>query len=198
MTRGTGLLEEYLKKRRAKIVTVLLPFVNTILDIGCGDDYYFLTQVNAKKKLGIDIDVKPFHNYAYNIIYHDLIYGLPYFNKSIDAVTILAVIEHLEQKDFKNLLDEINRVLKDNGKLIITTPNIVSKRILELMAKLSMVSKVEMDDHKRYYSTKALIKILKEKGFINIGVGYFELGLNKWAYCEKTSLITKDETTIRK
>lgn len=49
---------------------------------------------------------------------------LPYANHSFDVVTATEVIEHLE--NFRALLREIYRVLKDDGLLVLTTPNILN------------------------------------------------------------------------
>lgn len=45
---------------------------------------------------------------------------LPFENGQFTSITIMAVIEHVYEQ--KELLDELNRVLKDDGILIITVP----------------------------------------------------------------------------
>ncbi len=49
---------------------------------------------------------------------------LPYKDNFFDAITFTEVIEHLE--DHRKILKEINRVLKKDGVLIVTTPNILN------------------------------------------------------------------------
>lgn len=49
---------------------------------------------------------------------------LPYENASYDLVTCTEVIEHLEH--YRETLREINRVLKPDGTLVLTTPNILN------------------------------------------------------------------------
>jgi len=49
---------------------------------------------------------------------------LPWKDNSFDLVTITEVVEHLE--NFHIILREINRILMPNGKVIITTPNILN------------------------------------------------------------------------
>src|SRR5262249_35339231 len=56
----------------------------------------------------------------------DLNQKLPIPDKSTDVVVSVEGIEHLENPH--SFLREVNRVLKDDGKLILTTPNIVSLR----------------------------------------------------------------------
>ena len=56
----------------------------------------------------------------------DLNLKLPMRDKSFDLVVSVEGIEHLENPHL--FLREVNRVLKDGGWLVLTTPNIVSLR----------------------------------------------------------------------
>ena len=52
--------------------------------------------------------------------------SLPYDDNFFDAITFTEVIEHLE--NHRKILEEINRVLKPGGCLVITTPNILNMK----------------------------------------------------------------------
>ncbi len=110
----------------------------TLLDIGCGRGEL----INALKSnsiktnfIGIEIS-KPSREIALarglNVIHADLGDPLPFEDESFDVVVFGEVIEHLYDPDFA--LDEIVRVLRPNGRLIATTPNLTSwlNRILVL------------------------------------------------------------------
>lgn len=53
----------------------------------------------------------------------DLLKGLPYPDGTFDVVTLVEVIEHLE--NHRAALSELARVLKPGGILILTTPNVM-------------------------------------------------------------------------
>ena len=86
---------------------------NKILDIGSGNG----TFVEVCKKRGIiahGIDgAKNNINFEKD--------KLPFENNSFDFISMIAVIEHIQNKEI--LMNEIKRVSKNNSILIITTPN---------------------------------------------------------------------------
>jgi len=81
-----------------------------IVDLGCG----------RKKKTGrISVDKLDLSNVD---IVADLESGLPFFpDDSVDEIHCRSVFEHIE--NFENLMREIVRVLKDNGKAHLFVPH---------------------------------------------------------------------------
>ncbi len=113
------LIEKYISYKKGK----------KLLDIGCADGSF---AVILQKRLGfdaygIDIAEKAINKAKINGIKvqaGDLSKGLPYKSNSFDVVIMCEVIEHIFDTDF--LLREIYRVIKKNGFLFITTPNVAS------------------------------------------------------------------------
>lgn len=99
-----------------------------VLDIACGSGYgsYYLLQQGAREVVGVDISMEAV-NYAKEKYLHrkiTFIKGdaekLP-FDEQFDVIITLETIEHLhEQLAF---LQEMKRVLKKDGVLILSTPN---------------------------------------------------------------------------
>jgi len=102
----------------------------------------------------------------------DLEYGMiPVKDKTFDAVLCCEVLEHMEI-DPMFMLAELNRVLKDGGVLVLTTPNVVSSRGLTKMVNgiepyffMQYHKSREYHRHNYEYSAKSLRKILKAAGF---------------------------------
>lgn len=86
---------------------------------------------------------------------------LPFADNSFDGIFALEVIEHIELAE--NLLEEINRVLKDDGWLIISTPNVAywKFRVYALLGYPPPKEKY----HCRFFTYYTLKKTLKESNF---------------------------------
>lgn len=187
-TRGSGLLEPLLARLRARTANNLLPNQlreGRILDIGCGSYPYFLSHTFFKEKYAIDQLGKPLA--AENINWHSLDLNqrpkLPFQDNYFNAVTMLAVVEHLDPSILVQLLEEIHRSLMPGGILIITTPAAWSDSILRLMARIWLVSQEEINEHVFVYTLPLLGWYFGRAGFemSKIKFGYFEFGLNLWA-----------------
>ena len=99
---------------------------------------------------------------------------------------MLAVLEHLDLILVNPLFSEFKRVLKPNGKIILTSPTPKSKNIMDFLAfKLGIISKLEIGDHKKYYSKKDLEKLSRQNGFVLEEYKTFQFGLNSLCLFEK-------------
>ncbi len=56
-------------------------------------------------------------------IVYDLTAGIPYEDNSVDEIVVIDFIEHLERMEVLNLMNEVYRVLKPQGKFYHRTPS---------------------------------------------------------------------------
>ena len=108
-----------------------------ILDLGCFAGS-FLKQLDGDKfpvQVGVDIlknqidYANKFHGRDYRRFYHindfnDITKHVK--DEDFDFVTLIEVIEHLTHEQIQILFQNVARVLKPGGKLILTTPNYLS------------------------------------------------------------------------
>jgi SAM-dependent methyltransferase len=106
-----------------------LPFVagKRVLDIACGTGYGLaLLAETAGMVVGVDVDAeaalaaKKECGRNTQVLLGDGT-GLPFPDESFDVVTSFETLEHLHNR--KGFLSELRRVLKFDGKLILSTPN---------------------------------------------------------------------------
>lgn len=196
MTRGSGLLEGFLADQRSRQARKLIPPTSRagrILDIGCGSYPLFLVSSDFAERFGLDrVAVSlpdELQAASLKILEHDVQTGgqLPFPVDYFDAVTMLAVFEHLESAVLSRLLAEVRRVLKPGGIYVMTTPAHWTDWLLKLLVRLRLVSHEEIDEHQASYGHPAIRSHLEGAGFASdrIRTGYFEAGANTWATASK-------------
>ena len=111
-------------------VAVTLAHGKRVLDIACGEGYGSnLLAAAGAEVIGIDIapDVIAHAKRAYprqNLIFREgSCLNIPMDDKSIDLVVSFETIEHVWDEQQVTFLREIERVLKPEGLLLMSTPN---------------------------------------------------------------------------
>lgn len=168
----------------------IINYVNrgdVILDFGCGNESFLLGNVRSKIKSGVGLDYEVENKRENNIEYVNYKFAgkLPFNDKSFNKIFLLAVLEHIETNEVKRLFLEFKRILKNDGKIILTTPTPRSRRFLEFLAfRLKIISGREIKDHKKYYDKKEINKLSKKCNLKLIGYDLFQFGLNSCAIIE--------------
>lgn len=192
LTRGKGLLEPFLARKRARMANQIIPDQlrkGRILDIGCGSYPYFLSHVYFQQKFAID-QLAPAtvpNNIQWTTLDLNREPSLPFEDGFFSVITMLAVVEHLNPTSLVKLFSEAYRTLEPGGVLIITTPSAWSDGLLKLMAKLRLVSAEEINEHCFAYTLPLLGWYFGRAGFAmnKVRFGYFEFLLNMWAVAKR-------------
>lgn len=190
-TRGRGLLEPLLARLRTQRANRLIPSqlrAGRILDIGCGSYPYFLAHTAFKEKFAVDqlpmpAELATRHEIEFFELNLNQAPKLPFEADYFDAVSLLAVVEHLNPDSMAILFQECRRVLRPGGLAVLTTPAAWSDGILHLMAHLNLVSSEEIHEHAFAYTMPLIGWHFGQAGFqmSKVKFGYFELMLNMWA-----------------
>jgi SAM-dependent methyltransferase len=194
-TRGKGLLEPTLANLRTQRANRLIPSdlrAGRILDIGCGSFPYFLSHTSFEEKFAVDQLPMAKETAAQNRIeFFTLDLNkepkLPFEDNFFSAVTLLAVVEHLNPDSMAILFKESHRVLKPGGQVIMTTPAAWSDGLLKFMARINLVSAEEIHEHAFAYTLPLIGWHFGQAGFEmkKVKFGYFEFMLNMWATATK-------------
>ncbi len=143
------LLRFLIRLSRYKFVSRVVKKSDTVLEVGCGSGLgsIFVSQ-HCKSVCGIDIKTTEIHEAnslknSKNVQF--LKKDLFEMNDSqkYDVVFALDVIEHMNEKKGKMLLEKMGRLTKKNGLTIIGTPSIYS---YPYQSKLSQASHVKCYD----------------------------------------------------
>lgn len=163
-----------------------------ILDIGCGTFPYFLSHTAFREKFAVDQlpmsrETAANHQIEFFTLNLNQEPRLPFSENYFDAVTLLAVVEHLDPDSLALLFKEGRRVLRPGGRIVLTTPAAWSDGLLRFMARLNLVSAEEIHEHTFAYTLPLLGWHFGQAGFelTKINFGYFEIMLNMWATATK-------------
>lgn len=96
--------------------------------------------------------------------------NIPFRDNFFDLVFSSHTFAHF--KDPRKFLNEVFRVLKENGKIIIITPNVEYIRVMKPLNELGIIKYNPDPTVINYFSMESLIKFVEENGFI-IEKAYF-------------------------
>ena len=153
------------------IISSQLP--GKILEIGCLSGLFLIKlREIGWECYGIELSKSIFKakKSGLKVIQCDVEYGIPFRDNIFDIVYAGEIIEHIYDTDY--FLEEIRRVLKPQGKLIITTPNIacLTNRILLLFGGYPRYLEYNKHGagHIHLYNKDKLKKQLEKNKFIVI------------------------------
>ena len=125
--RAEALKDTKLNKRSKTVLQWILKYKSnaSILDVGCGGGHflYWLSKNNLQAE-GIELNkrLSDSANEQGLKVFNGILEESHYSDKSFDLVYLGEVIEHVPNP--RNLLLKCGQLLKDDGSLVITTPNI--------------------------------------------------------------------------
>ena len=167
-------IERFLQRRRIHAAARFLAPGMQVLDLGCADGALF-RQLPCIRGIGIDPDLRaPFHLPNAVLLPGHLPNGLPE-RSDFDAVTMLAVLEHLPRAVQVQLADKLHSVLQPKGTLILTVPSAKTDRVLVLLKTFRLIHGRSLEQH---YGFDAQDTPKLFGSFRAVHAGKFQLGFN--------------------
>ncbi len=181
-------LELVLRKLRIRKIIRRIPPGSRLCDFGCGTHVLFLNTIKSSltSGIGLDLRLQPQFDKKIALVKCDIDGDIPLKPNTLDVVTSLAVLEHLNNP--ANNLREAYRILKNGGLLILTTPSPASKKVLEFLAfRLGVLSRDMIGEHKQYFDRTNLRNMLTCSGFEDekIKINGFQMGFNNLVIAKK-------------
>jgi ubiquinone/menaquinone biosynthesis C-methylase UbiE len=155
-----------------------IPENSDILDIG-GYDGSFLTHVRDKIKRGICLDpfIEERKDDKIEFVRYRFSDKLPFSDASFDAVTLIAVYEHLRGVR-EQIAAEVFRVLRNQGYALLTVPDTAVDHILKLLLAMRLIDGMSTFEEHAHFDSKDTVKIFDECGFRLVRWKKFQFGLN--------------------
>jgi SAM-dependent methyltransferase len=104
-----------------------------------------------------------------------------------DAITILAVLEHIPTELQTGLASACHELLRPGGRLILTVPEPQVDQILALLRFLRVIDGMSLEEHHGFRSSDTL-RIFGPPHFALLAHQRFQLGLNNLFVFEKVTV----------
>lgn len=178
-------IEPLLQELRIIKIKEFLENVDTLVDIGCDIPPKFLNRYKSRitKGIGIDEVIEAHQEDNLSFIKQTITKKVNIPDKTADAVTLLAVLEHMKYP--KEIIEETHRILKPGGRVLITVPSPRCEPLLNMLAPIGLVRESMIDQHENYFTHEVLRKLLLDAGYNEVLVEDFEFGFNTFATGKK-------------
>lgn len=166
-------------ERQINLINSLLKPGMKVVDVGCGPSISYI------KPEGVDlIGIEPSlsslaSNKSVDLCLHSSATNIPLANKSVDLIICLYSIHHMIGKtkaetraNVKNAFNEFNRIIKDNGQILIFEVNPWSPFYLAENLGWNLSKKILGDKFDFYFWSKKALSELGHKIFDNASVTF--------------------------
>lgn len=155
----------------------------TVLNVGCGKGIQAITyKASFKKMIGVDINQERLEASKELMNFHNIdnfetlcanVQSIP-LDQKFDKAVAVDIVEHVIHPDI--FIKEINRLLKDEGQLLITFPAVhdkwenffsfVGRKILRRKGKTIRKAGWDPDEHQYDYGINDWLKLMEKGSFI--------------------------------
>lgn len=188
-TNDFNILDAFIARWRLGRIRPHIKSGDTVLDFGCGHQAYLLSSVRhlISQGIGLDYDTEDSNPWPNIQLRRTRFTGRMEFpDLHFDKIVMLAVLEHIPLDFVGPLFCEFRRILKPDGRILITTPTPRGKWVLEFLAfQLHIISTSEIADHKKYYDRRDIENLAFEQMLAISVYRKFQLGMNSMAELRK-------------
>lgn len=170
------LIDRWLQSWREGKVRAWVKPGSRVLDIGCHRGE-FLEKLGTRivRSVGLDPLAIPRETQRYRIIARPFAEPVDFPDRSFDAITLLATLEHIRDK--APLAREARRLLSPRGRLIMTVPSPRVDDIVHTLVRLGLADGMSLEEH-HGFQPKDTRAIFEAAGLQLEAHETFQLGLN--------------------
>jgi SAM-dependent methyltransferase len=155
-------LQRYWQRSRHRHVTDLVAGEGPVLDIGCGSSRIISSLPPGS--VAVDILQRKLR-YARRFgkpLVRGSGFALPFAGESFPCVLCSQVIEHVPKAS--PILDELVRVLRPGGRLVLGTPDYANWQWVYIEKLYGMVPGGYKDEHISHYTNRELVQLMEARG----------------------------------
>jgi 2-polyprenyl-3-methyl-5-hydroxy-6-metoxy-1,4-benzoquinol methylase len=178
-------LDRLLQSWRIRKAERMIPHGARVLDVGCADGALF-RQLDGRISGGVGIDPtleEPVESERFRLVRGAFPDDLP-AGERFDAITMLAVLEHIPLQRQPALAAATHRCLEPGGRLIVTVPSPAVDRILHVLESLRLIEGMALHEHYGFEPGQTP-SVFTPHGLGLAHARKFQLGLNNLFVFEK-------------
>lgn len=172
-------VDRWIQRWRISKVRRYIPAGARVLDVGCHEGELF-RQLEDRVGDGVGVDpllAEPISTPGYRLLPGVFPDALPADSELFDAITLLAVLEHIPTGQQTALVGELYTHLKPGGVVVLTVPAPFVDHILALLRALRLIHGMSLEEH--YGFEPAQVPALFADGGFDLEASRtFQFGLN--------------------
>lgn len=169
--------DSVLQSWRIAVATPYIPRAAHVLDIGCGDGALFRAlEGRIASGVGIDAASAPPDHGAFRFIRGHAPEAVPEHDR-YDAITLLAVLEHIPPDAQRDLAATCRLLVRDRGRVVCTVPSPKVDSLIHLGQRLGILDGIEAHEHDGFVPAHT-VPLFTNAGFVLRRTRRFQLGLN--------------------
>jgi 2-polyprenyl-3-methyl-5-hydroxy-6-metoxy-1,4-benzoquinol methylase len=180
-------LDRILQEQRIARSLPWIPAGSRVLDIGCADGALFRA---GKQRIGsgVGIDLRADTGWVSGPFERRIgtFPGAIANGEQFDAVTMLAVVEHVPTKELAGWAAALPPLIVPGGVLVITTPSPKVDTILHALIKIRAIDGMAVHEHYGF-QPRLVPRIFSSKDLILEKHNRFQLGLNNLFVFRRTA-----------
>ncbi len=156
-------LQRYWQRERHRHVTDLIAGQGPVLDVGCGSSRIIASL--PPRSVATDVLLRKLRHARRfgKPLVQSSGFALPFADESFTCVLCSQVIEHVPKTS--PILDELCRVLKPGGRLVLGTPDYANWQWVWIEKLYGMVPGGYADEHIAHYTRDELTTLFSARGF---------------------------------
>lgn len=166
-----------------------------VLDIGCHEGEFLRALGDAiGPSVGFDPLAPAFQSPRYQLVPQSFPANSPLPDESFDVAALLATLEHLPEQ--QPVVDEIYRLLRGGGRVIVTVPARRVDGILDLLLRIGVIDGMSLEEH-HGFDPSLTPSLFAPPRFVLGARSRFQFGLNNLFVFRKASRTKPDTSPTR-
>jgi 2-polyprenyl-3-methyl-5-hydroxy-6-metoxy-1,4-benzoquinol methylase len=171
-------VDRFLRWWRIRKARRYIPSGARVLDVGCHDGTLFRTlSQRIVSGVGVDPALRRSATIGPYRFSDDVFPGAPLDPASFEAITFLAVLEHVDDGSLASIRDACERLLVPGGVVIVTVPSPAVDGILHLLQRGRLVAGIATHQH-HGADPASIADALGAEALTLVAGRTFQLGLN--------------------